>query len=249
MKNFVYSLTLLLSLYIFNASAQFTGGNGSGYCAAVSATQALNPTLYNDLEINAIIQPANNDTLLIDTPYNIIFTLENKGIYPVFPSDSLFINITYNLNVLTDTFLFLPDTLAVNGAVDITLQNILYFTDSSDMAQLCVTANGTSFAADTVAGNNAYCITIKIKDPTGINDYYSEDILVHYNSDCRCIIVENDNPIDDIMLYNLLGEKIPFEIKSNIHGTAIYPLHLKNQMILITFNLSGVVCSKKILSY
>ncbi len=248
MKNIIFSFILItVIVYTDKASAQFKGGNGCGYVSAVSVTQQLNQPLYNDLEITAITHPLNNETLLINTPYNLVFTIENMGTFPVFPDDSLYFNITYGLNVLIDSFLFLTDTLHINQSLNITLANILSFTDSSEMADLCTTINGTSFAADSVTNNNTFCVSIKIKDPTAINENTINDIAIYFNDDTHCIIIENNKNLEDVKLFDMLGREMAFKRINNISETRIYPLCNKQQLVLITFNTSGSVYTKKLL--
>ncbi len=209
----IYIISFILGFILFisiKTMAQFTGGNASGYASATSVIQQLNPTLYNDIEITDISQPADNQTLHINTNYNLAFAIKNPGTYKVFPDDSIFFKVSLNSDFLIDSFLIISDTLQLNSSTNIFLPNILNFSDSINSAQLCVTLNGTSFASDSVASNNTFCNTVKIIDPTGISYIGQEQITMYYNSRNESIVLKNAPDLKAIYVYDIIGNEIPF---------------------------------------
>jgi len=249
MKKIFSSSIILCFIFLFtvNALAQFTGGNASGYCSATSVTQQLNPMFYDDLQISTITQPANNQTLNINTNYNLAFNVNNWGIYPILPADSIFFSVTLNSILQIDSFLIVTDTLHPDSSKNFLLTNILNFSDSISNVQLCVTINGSSFAADTITANNTVCHTISIIDPSSVDFLDKEQIVMYYNPDSKCIVLKNTPSVNNIFVYDILGKEIPYGLsKINDSELLIYLTENNNKIVFLKVISDKKITTKKL---
>jgi len=250
-NSYAFSIALLLSLAcLSNLMAQFTGGNAAGYAAATSVTQQLNPPLFNDLQLVNFTQPADNQSLNINTNYHLTFTVKNTGTYPVFPNDSIFFTVKLNANIIIDSFFFTsPDTLQVGASTNKTFPNIFNFSDSTANAQLCVTINGTSFAADSVVSDNSLCNTINITDPSGIDSYQNSKGYFFYNPLSKCVILKDFYDVQKIYIYDLMGREMPFIAIAENEIKILKLLENYPQIIFIKVYSEHLVFSKKLLLF
>lgn len=244
------SVLFISFICLTKSMAQFTGGNASGYASAFSTIQQLNPPLFNDLQIVDFTQPIDNQTLNINTNYNLGITIKNSGSYPVFPNDSIFFTVTLNADLLVDSFFFLaPDTLQTGFSTNKTFSNILNFSDSVAAAQLCITLNGTSFASDSVISNNSHCNIINIIDPSGIDSYEHNNGFIFYNPENKYIIFKNIAEIQKIYIYDVMGKEIPF-IFFTENDTKVAKLNVSYpKIIFVKVFLKEKVFSKKLILF
>ncbi|MDD3878228.1 MAG: T9SS type A sorting domain-containing protein [Bacteroidales bacterium] len=195
-------------LYTSNIYAQFTGGTGCGFSYNTSAPLQINSAIYNNIAVMGIINPNNNDTIAVNTPFNIDFSIQNNGTLPILPTHGINIKILVDNDTISQNVFNFSDTVHSGQNASISYLNQINIADTG-LHELCVQVSGTNFAQDTILSDNKVCISLKIIDFSGIdqNDLFQSPI-VFYNPNNNLLYINSFKDIKSLKIFNLLGKEV-----------------------------------------